>query len=84
MSTIHCCTVLAYIESWRALLQRVAFSVWHRVSYRLLVFGDEHNTLLHRVGIFGEWLALLQLLVYGGEHSTIHCCTVLAYTAAPC
>ena len=35
------------------------------------MFGDEHNTLLHRVGIFGEWLALLQLLVYGGEHNTL-------------
>ena len=35
------------------------------------MYGGEHNTLLHRVGIFGEWRALLQLLVYGGEHNTL-------------
>ena len=35
------------------------------------MYGGEHNTLLHRVGIFGEWLALLQVLVYGGEHNTL-------------
>ena len=35
------------------------------------MYGGEHNTLLHRVGIFGEWRALLQLLVYGGEHNRL-------------
>ena len=47
VSTIHCYTVLAYIESGV-------------LSYRLLVYGGEHNTLLHRVSLYRELRALLQ------------------------
>ena len=64
VSTIHCCTVLWH----NTLLHRV---VSLRALLQLLVYGDERNTLLHRVGIFGEWRALLQLTVYGGEHNTL-------------
>ena len=30
------------------------------LSYRLLVYGGEHNTLLHRVSLYIELRALLQ------------------------
>ena len=41
VSTIHCYTVLAYIES--------GF-----LSYRLLVYGGRAQYTAHRVGTFGE------------------------------
>ena len=44
---IHCYTMLLFMESG------VLF-------HRLFVYSGEHNILLHRVGIYGVWHALLK------------------------